>query len=841
MKKSAIGYVVFVLSIGLITTQVIAANLTLPTGGRVTIELLTSDAVFSNTLSVASLNVSVAITGCQLEPAGGLTGVPIVSEKRSQHGCRVDLDADPATPGIQGFNAGTSLEFRLCAQTNSDANCEFIWSSDPSQNADNFDHVSTTPIHPTDFPGRIFQLAWEDLENGGDQDFNDLIAVVRVETDTDGDGLWDDWEQFGIDADGDGNIDLNLPALGANPQHKDIFVEVDYMDCAIAGGDCTAGDTHSHRPDVAAVAAVVQAFANAPVTNPDGNNGITLHVDVDDAIPHQNALHIPGPNGCFSDAPGIGSFDAVKADPANFGPANPRRFAYHYALFTHQQTPTSTSSGCGELPGNDFQVALGGWNANVGTVQDQADTLMHELGHNLNLHHGGNEETHRKPNYISIMNYAFQGRGGIPPDPDGAGPFTGSDDYSADDLNDLDENNLNEAIGVGNGTDDTRYFCPGGGVLNGDGNGPIDWNCDGDTTDNGLALDINGDGAIGVLTGFNDWLLTPVGNLKLDFQNTGNFADGAHSLSEVEQMDFVAASVPIADAGIIPDGNPKTPPGPPFEPYTCTLGKSIKLNGTGSFDTNGTITSFEWDYQGSGGTAVNATGPEPSFDCSSNVGKVSVLLTVTDNDGIKTSDDATINIAVDAGPDQKVECAGFDGANVTLGSSLPNNGSLTFEWRDEKGNVIGNTAAVNTTVPLGIHTFIVKVTDHRGVAVSDSITVTVEDTTPPAINSITASPNVLWPPNHKMVPITVAASTSDICDKAPICRVISVSSNEPINGTGDGDIAPDWEITGNLAVNLRAERAGNGNGRVYTSTIQCSDASGNKSTGTTTVSVPHDQ
>src|SRR5262249_14670461 len=158
-----------------------------------------------------------------------------------------------------------------------------------------------------------------------------------------GDGLWDDWEMFGIDTNGDGIIDLDLPSLGANPMHKDIFLEIDYMDCALAGGDCAQGDTHSHRPKAAAIAAVVQAFANAPVANPDGTTGINLHVDVSNAIPHQNFLNIPGL--CFPAGQGIGSFDAVKADPANFGPMNPRRFAFHYALFTHQQTPGSTSSG----------------------------------------------------------------------------------------------------------------------------------------------------------------------------------------------------------------------------------------------------------------------------------------------------------------------------------------------------------------------------------------------------------------------------------------------------------------------------------------------------------------
>jgi hypothetical protein len=70
---------------------------------------------------------------------------------------------------------------------------------------------------------------------------------------------------------------------------------------------------------------------------------------------------------------------------------------------------------------------------------------------------------------------------------------------------------------------------------------------------------------------------------------------------------------------------------------------------------------------------------------------------------------------------------------------------------------------------------------------------------------------------------------------------LSVTSNEPINGTGDGDTAPDWEIVDSHHVRLRAERGDNGSGRIYTITITCTDTDGNSSASTVTVSVPHDQ
>jgi len=65
-----------------------------------------------------------------------------------------------------------------------------------------------------------------------------------------------------------------------------------------------------------------------------------------------------------------------------------------------------------------------------------------------------------------------------------------------------------------------------------------------------------------------------------------------------------------------------------------------------------------------------------------------------------------------------------------------------------------------------------------------------------------------------------------------------VSSNEPVNGLGDGDTAPDWDITGPMSLRLRAERSGVGGGRVYTITLECSDWSGNSVQRTVTVAVP---
>jgi hypothetical protein len=117
--------------------------------------------------------------------------------------------------------------------------------------------------------------------------------------------------------------------------------------------------------------------------------------------------------------------------------------------------------------------------------------------------------------------------------------------------------------------------------------------------------------------------------------------------------------------------------------------------------------------------------------------------------------------------------------------------------------------------------------------------VTVTDATPPSMTPPSASPAVLWPPNHKMVTVRVGYDATDLCTSAT--ATLSVSSNEPANGLGDGDTAPDWEVLDAHTVRLRAERSGRGNGRVYTITVHAVDQNGNASSRAVEVQVPHEQ
>ena len=104
------------------------------------------------------------------------------------------------------------------------------------------------------------------------------------------------------------------------------------------------------------------------------------------------------------------------------------------------------------------------------------------------------------------------------------------------------------------------------------------------------------------------------------------------------------------------------------------------------------------------------------------------------------------------------------------------------------------------------------------------------DTEPPVISAVTPSISTLSPPNRQLVPVAITVAATDNVS-VPACSVTGVTSNESLE-------PGDWVITGPLAVSLRAERAGQGNGRVYRIAVACSDEAGNTSAGSTSVTVP---
>jgi hypothetical protein len=265
----------------------------------------------------------------------------------------------------------------------------------------------------------------------------------------------------------------------------------------------------------------------------------------------------------------------------------------------------------------------------------------------------------------------------------------------------------------------------------------------------------------------------------------------------------------------------------PTDPNVCTAATASIDNG--SFDTDGdTLT-------------LTQAPPGPYA-----LGTTSVTLTVEDTESL--TDSCSANVTVQdlqppniSCPSPMAECTGPTGTTVTFSPTVSDNCPG-----------VGTPTCVppsGSSFPLGMTPFTCQVSDASANTNSCSSTVKVVDTTPPVINSIVATPNSLWPPNHKFVPISVVATATDTCSATTTCSIVSVTSNEAVNAPGSGNTSPDWIIThpgpatspADLGVELRAERSGGGSGRIYTIDVQCSDPSGNTANGSTTVTAAHDQ
>ena len=105
---------------------------------------------------------------------------------------------------------------------------------------------------------------------------------------------------------------------------------------------------------------------------------------------------------------------------------------------------------------------------------------------------------------------------------------------------------------------------------------------------------------------------------------------------------------------------------------------------------------------------------------------------------------------------------------------------------------------------------------------------------PPKISVLTATPDVLWPPNGRMVSVTIGVTVTDDSDPSPACQISSVTSNEP-------SAASDWSVTGPLSLSLRADRNGLGPGRIYSITVKCTNVSQLSASAEVSVLVPHDR
>jgi hypothetical protein len=202
---------------------------------------------------------------------------------------------------------------------------------------------------------------------------------------------------------------------------------------------------------------------------------------------------------------------------------------------------------------------------------------------------------------------------------------------------------------------------------------------------------------------------------------------------------------------------------------------------------------------------------------------------------------------VDAGDDVVLQCQSENGTEYTLNGTAPTGDTIVNEWTTDPMIDLENPDTLTPTglFPVGVTTATLTSTEEGSDPESDSATVTVEDTEAPVVR-VRAEPFYLWPPNHSMQNVEVRVRVRDRCAGEGDYEVelIEARSNEPDNGNGDGNTDNDIQgaNTGSddRNVMLRAERAGGGNGRVYTLTYRVTDGSGNETEAEAKVYVPHD-
>ncbi|QBC42393.1 hypothetical protein C1H71_01650 [Iodobacter fluviatilis] len=359
---------------------------------------------------------------------------------------------------------------------------------------------------------------------------NDVPATA---VDSDNDGIPDSAEVAGGTFGG-----LDLFAMGARANQRDIFVQVDHMVSSDAGitprkealqkvADVFAARGFSIHFDTGSLYA---ASFNPALFNLGG--GLAGGAN---ALSYAKCLSLDSQAGCAS----LYSYKSASLDIR-------RKTIFHYLIMANSQEldGSAGSSGIAEVNGNDSMVTLGSWGLSTGSGSNinlllnyQASTIMHELGHNFGLEHGGNEANNYKPNYYSVMNYLYQ-LPGLGSDPktnsavqryylnNNALGFSwgnicnidaspcGTDyrmDYSDGSGISLNENSLLESAIIGRGNNGGFY---------------ADWNTNGTQNASAYSRDINQDSSFSVLSDYNDW-----GNLNIAFarQSTGN--SGASLLS----------------------------------------------------------------------------------------------------------------------------------------------------------------------------------------------------------------------------------------------------------------------------------------------------------------------
>jgi hypothetical protein len=248
---------------------------------------------------------------------------------------------------------------------------------------------------------------------------------------------------------------------------------------------------------------------------------------------------------------------------------------------------------------------------------------------------------------------------------------------------------------------------------------------------------------------------------------------------------------------------------------TSTLadsGKVLNTGGVDQADCGGGNESTQWSLVGTI-CPTSQLGLEPQTQTLVLGTTASVVATFTNSCGAALPG-VPVTFTVVSGPN-----AGLTGSGVTDGS-----GKASFSY---------------ASAVLGADTLQATITNTVGTITSNAVSVDWVNQPPDCANAA-ATPNTLWPPNHQMLAVAIEG-VSDPDGDAVTTTVIGVTQDEPLNGLGDGDTAPDAQLASSGRVLLRAERSGLGDGRVYVVSFTASDGKGGTCSGSVSVAVPHDQ
>jgi hypothetical protein len=298
---------------------------------------------------------------------------------------------------------------------------------------------------------------------------------------------------------------------------------------------------------------------------------------------------------------------------------------------------------------------------------------------------------------------------------------------------------------------------------------------------------------------------------------------------------------------------------------TVPIGTHVWLDGSGSSDLDGNPLTFHWSIVVQPpGSAATLTSPEDvTTEFSADIlGKYVIELIVHNGYVGSLPDRVTVLTVANHPPHAAATGAGTYEVNtdVVLSGNVSDDegGMISYAWLEGAQVFCSGTIKIptggcsvalpNCRVPglsIGLHTIALEVDDGVSAPVKIEILVKIIDDIPPRLAPI-PNKTILWPPDHKMVSITIQANASDNSG-LPVTLTASVMSNEPEDGLGDGDTAPDWtkpvinQQTGTITLQLRAERSGKGKGREYSVAITATDSSGNSSSANVKLLVPHDQ